>query len=64
MNLFNIFYCPTEDCSCPYYNCKSGLCALGKSALEECDDAWALCAADYKEEPEPEEIYAVYDPDD
>lgn len=63
--MMNFFYCPTEDCSCPYYNCRSGLCALGKKALEECDDAYAAVGEEYEEEEEytPQEIFAVYDPD-
>lgn len=61
--MIDFFYCPSEDCTCPYYNCKTGECKLGKSALRECDDAYALVGADYEEEPEEEEIFACYDPD-
>lgn len=59
----SIFYCPTEDISCPYYNSKTGKCALGGNAWRECDDAYALVGADYEEELEEEEIFACYDPD-
>lgn len=61
--MIGFFYCPSEDCTCPYYNHKTGECKLGKSALSECDDAYALVGADYEEELEEEEIFACYDPD-
>ena len=61
--MIGFFYCPSEDCSCPYYNRKTCECKLGKNALRECDDAYALVGADYEEELEEEEIFACYDPD-
>ena len=36
---------------------------MGKNALRECDDAYALVGADYEEELEEEEFFACYDPD-
>lgn len=32
-----MFECPSRDFSCPYF--KSGICLMGKQALEECDEA-------------------------
>lgn len=32
-------FCPTQDCSCPYY--KNGICTI-KNPMEECDD-FASC---------------------
>jgi hypothetical protein len=61
--MIGFFYCPSEDCTCPYYSHKTGECKLGKNALHECDDAYALVGADYEEELEEEEIFACYDPD-
>ena len=61
--MIGFFYCPSEDCTCPYYNRKTDECKLGKNALRECDDAYALVGADYEEELEEEEIFACYDPD-
>ena len=57
------FYCPSEDCTCPYYNSKTGDCGLGRLALHECDDAYAMIGDGYEIEPEDTEIFACYDPD-
>lgn len=66
----NIFYCPSEDTACPYYNERSGLCALGDNAWKECDDAYALVGAEEEAKLEAEnrylwggDVFAVYDPD-
>lgn len=59
-------YCPTEDCSCPYYNRHSGVCELGWKAVEECDDAYAAFGDEYEDSYESSmftEPWAVYDPD-
>lgn len=62
--MIGFFYCPSEDCTCPYYNCKTGKCKLGKSALRECDDAYAAMGDDDEDYTSPfTEPWAVYDPD-
>lgn len=53
-----IHYCPVEDCSCPYYNPTSGICALCHPE-EECDDYGSY----YSDELETAEIFASYDPE-
>ena len=35
------YYCPVNGWGCPYW-CEDGQCALGDSALMECDDAAAM----------------------
>lgn len=47
------FFCPTEDHSCPYCE-KDGLCALGMSAIEECDEAYYFCEDEDGEDEEPD----------
>lgn len=66
----NIFYCPSEDTTCPYYNERSGMCALGDNAWKECDDAYALVGVEEEAKLEVEnrylwdgDVFAVYDPD-
>ena len=55
-------YCPTEDCSCPYYD--RGVCKLGWRAPQECDDAYAAFGDDDDDYSSPfEEPWAIYDPD-
>jgi len=48
------YYCPTADWSCPYFK-RDGSCELGKSALEECDDAAYYDDIFYYDKEEEEE---------
>lgn len=59
-----IHYCPVEDCSCPYYNPTSGICAL-RHPEEECDDYSSYYFAELGalDELEATEIFASYDPE-
>lgn len=43
------FFCPTDDWDCPYCE-KDGLCALGASAIKECDEAAAFFCEDEEDE--------------
>ena len=36
-----VYYCPSEDFSCPYFSTKTGKCMIDGIPWEECDEAIA-----------------------
>ena len=48
-----MYYCPVNGWSCPYW--RNNICALGETAIYECDDAAAV--EEWLEDDDPNHVY-------